>query len=180
ELEGGAIVDRRQVALQLAPALQLQLLRRLVAGIEPAGRLQLRHGGVVGGEAIGLAHLLLPLQAQPAQVFLDAGGELGHTAVAIGVVEAEDEGAALLAREQPVGERNVDVADMQPTRRARRKADADGHATASSRGMRARRNGSASTKIWRLRKASGLSAARIAFRLLSPPAKKARSRKRCG
>ena len=42
-------------------------------------------------------------------------------------IQAQDEAAAGLAREQPVEDRRPGVADMEPARRRRREADRDGH-----------------------------------------------------
>ncbi len=47
ELQRGAVIDRRLAAGELALALQLELLRRLVGGIEPAARFQLLDRGGV-------------------------------------------------------------------------------------------------------------------------------------
>ena len=127
EREGRPVVDWRQMALLLALALEIEFLRRLVAGIETFVRLERLDRRRIKRVALGLAGALIPHEAEPAQIRLDAGGEFGGGTLAVGVVEAQHEGATLLAREEPVGEGDVDVADMQPAGRARREADADRH-----------------------------------------------------
>jgi len=125
--ESRPVVDRRQMPLLLALALEVEFLRRLVAGIETFVRLERLDRRGIERVALGLAGALIPHKAEPAQVRLDAGREFGGRALAVGVVEAQHEDATLLAREEPVGEGDVDVADMQPAGRARREADADPH-----------------------------------------------------
>src|SRR3990172_4637692 len=52
QLQGGAVVDRRLPAGELALTLQLELLRRLVSRIEPTDRLQLGDGVGITVEAV--------------------------------------------------------------------------------------------------------------------------------
>ena len=111
--ERGTVIDRRRAALELQLALEGELLRRLVAGIEPAARLQPLRGLVVAVQAIGLARQLVPGEAQPAEIRLDARGEFGRRALAIRIVEAQQEPAARRAGMEPVGERDIGIADME-------------------------------------------------------------------
>ena len=55
----------------------------------------------------------------------DDGSEGERRALAVGVVETQDESAPLLARPQHVVERGADVADMKPAGRRRREAGDD-------------------------------------------------------
>src|SRR3546814_16884075 len=80
EGEGGAVVDRRPSGGQRHLALQTQLLRRLVAGIETSRRLQARGGGGVAVAPLGLPRLLVPLEAKPAPVVLDGPGQFRRRA----------------------------------------------------------------------------------------------------
>src|SRR3546814_11994704 len=89
EGEGGAVVDRRPSGGQRHLALQTQLLRRLVAGIETSRRLQARGGGGVAVEPLGLHRLLVPLAAEPAQVVLDRLGDFRRREPGAGFVEVQ-------------------------------------------------------------------------------------------
>src|SRR3546814_2480597 len=97
-----SVVDRRPSGGQRHLALQTQLLRRLVAGIETSRRLQARGGGGVAVEPLGLHRLLVPLEAEPAQVVLDGPGEFRRRALGVGVVDAQQIAHAVGAGEQPV------------------------------------------------------------------------------
>ena len=123
ELERGAVVDRRAALREQALALELQLLGRLVAGIEPADRDQPVAGGVVVRQPVGLPLLARPIEAQPGKVALDRRFVLGLAALPVGVVEAQDEGAAVPLGEQPIEQRRAHVAHVQEPGRARRKTD---------------------------------------------------------
>src|SRR5207247_5815941 len=63
---------------------------------------------------------LIPVETEPAQAFVDQLLVLGPVAFHIGVVDAEGEGAAALAREQHVIESGAGGAEMREPRRARR------------------------------------------------------------
>ena len=54
-------------------------------------------------------HFAVPLEPQPAQRLLDLLGGLGHLAPGVGVLDPQQELAALVAREEPVEERRADV-----------------------------------------------------------------------
>ena len=131
EGERGAVVDRRRAALELELALEGEFLRRLVAGIEPPARLQPLGRLGIALQAIRLARHLVPGKAQPAEIRLDALGEGGGRALAIRIVEAQQEPAAGALGIKPVGERDIGIAGMEPARRARREADASAHASAA-------------------------------------------------
>lgn len=73
ELERGAVVDRRPALGEQAPALEFQLLRRLAAGIKPAGRDQGVADPVVVDQPVGLPLLDVPIEAEPAEVARDSG-----------------------------------------------------------------------------------------------------------
>ena len=113
EFQHGAVVDGRQLALDALVALGLQLGLALEAGIQPAGHFQALGGGGVAVEAAGLRVALVPGDAEPGQVLLDRGHELGLVAGDVGVVEAQQELAAMPPCQQVVGERHAGVADMQ-------------------------------------------------------------------
>ena len=127
QLQRGAIVDRRQPAPQQALALQGQLFRRLVAGIKPAIALQHFLRQVVAVEPVGLAGEAVPIQAEPAQIPLDPGGELRRRTFQIGIVQAQQETAVLRTGEQPVDQRQTDVTDMEHTGRTGSETDGDAH-----------------------------------------------------
>ena len=69
-----------------------------------------------------------PSHSSPSQrsELLDLLGGLGHLAAGVGVLDPQQELAALVAREEPVEERRAHVADVQEASRARCHADADG------------------------------------------------------
>src|SRR5690606_24491879 len=69
----------------------------------------------------------VPVKAEPAQIGLDPGGEFRRRTFLVRIIEAEDKGAIMLPREQPVDERDADIAHVKPPRRARRKTDLDRH-----------------------------------------------------
>src|SRR6185369_71567 len=97
------------------------------AGIEPAGGFQLCRRGLIGVDAVGLPRELVPFEAKPFEVILDDRGEGEGRALAVGVVEAQQELAVVLPREQPVVQRDVDVSDMKPPGRAWSEAYTDRH-----------------------------------------------------
>src|SRR5687768_12865793 len=139
ELQRRAVVARRQAAPALRRALQLQLLLGLVAGIEQPLLLEPLGGLGIARQPAGLLQMLVPIEPEPGEILLDPTREFLGRALAVRVVEPEDEGAARLAREQPVGQRGPDVSDMQPPGRARRETDAGGthgHADLPNRPLR--------------------------------------------
>ena len=87
--------------------------------VEPLG-LAVRADGTAGIGAF------VPVEPQPPQVLEDALLRLTRRPLAIGVFDAEDEGAAAIAREQPVEQRRPGVADVQLSGGARSKTQAHG------------------------------------------------------
>ena len=124
---GLALVDRRQAAAEQHLAAKLELLGRLVAGIDPAGLAQPLELALVEVEPLRLAHDLVRCQPEPVEIVADRLVELRGRALAVGVVDAQDERAAVLPREQAVVQRGADVADVQPAGRRRREAGDDAH-----------------------------------------------------
>ena len=123
KLQPGAIVNRRRAARDLYPALALQLLRRLETGIEPARRLQRSGRSVIKSESLRLAHFQIRLDAEPGQIDFDRRREFLRRAFEIGVVETQNEGAAMPAGEEIVQKRRAGVADMDAARRRRGEAN---------------------------------------------------------
>ena len=108
-------------ACSAAWPLGLELLRRAetivgVAAVEqPLGVLGIE------GEALRLAvgpavaagvHALVPRQAEPPQVVLDRRFRGRRRSLAVGVLDAQDERAAVVAGQQPVEQRGARVADV--------------------------------------------------------------------
>src|SRR4029077_5226400 len=67
EPERGAVIDRRLALREQALALELELLRRLVTGIESAGRDQPVARGVIARESVGLPLLGVPVETEPGE-----------------------------------------------------------------------------------------------------------------
>ena len=85
------------------------------AGIGEAGGEELLEGGEVEGQAVGLAELGVPGEAEPEEVFAHGGGELGARALGIDVFVAEVERAvggagALVGDEEGAGVAEVEKA----------------------------------------------------------------------
>ncbi len=73
--------------------------------------------------------------AEPAQGALDALDELVTGKGGVGVLDAQDERAALMAGEQPVEQGGPGAADVEETRRRRRKTGPDCHPGHGSLGV---------------------------------------------
>ena len=69
--------------------------------------------GVTGGAGKLIGDLAVPLQAEPRQPVEDRGDRGLGRAGAVGVLDAQEERAAVMAREQPVEERRAGAADVQ-------------------------------------------------------------------
>ena len=123
----GAVIDGRQAARPLTGAAALKLFWRLVGGVEAARLLQPFGRRRIEREAVRLPREEIVGEAEPCEIGLDPARELLGRALAVGVVQAQDEASAGLVREQPVEDRRPGVADMEPARRRRREADRDGH-----------------------------------------------------
>ncbi len=136
--DGLALVGHAQahgaVGLRLAAEAAVGAVLRLV-GLDVVGR-RGRAVGVAGVEqalqdllvAIGARDLrdrpLVVVDLQPAQRVEDLLDVLGRRALAVGVLDAQDQRAALAARDEPVVERRARAADVQLSRRAGGEANA--------------------------------------------------------
>jgi hypothetical protein len=123
QLERRPVIDRGHAARELPLASAIQLVRRVIGRIEPAGRLQPADGFGINIEALRLASFLVPIQPQPAHILADAFDIFLARPLQVGVVEAQNELPPLAAGEEPVQQSGPEVADMDASRRARREAD---------------------------------------------------------
>ena len=104
-------------------SLEIELFCVLETGIEQArGFEALRRRGIAI-EPRRLPLVLVPVEAKPLEIRLDRLGEFRPRALAIGVVEAQQEPPAGLAREEPIDQRGAGIAEMQPPGRAGRETD---------------------------------------------------------
>ncbi len=113
EGERSAVVDRRLAGGDLALAAAVEFQLGFVAGIEPARGLQSVGGGLMRGHALGLTGEEIVRDAEPAEVFDDGGFVFGLGAFGVGIVDAQQELAAVLLREEEVEQRRARIADMQ-------------------------------------------------------------------
>ena len=118
--------------------------------------------GPVGLEALRLAvrseraadvRPLVPVQAEPAEHVVELRLAVLAEAGSVGVLDAEDELAALLAREGEVEERHVGGADVRVAGRRRRHAGA--HRAGAVRGRDARRGLGADLDLARVERGGG-------------------------
>ena len=89
------------------------VLDSFLKGLTPA---QCLERFAIEGEALRLALLAVGRKTQPGQIFPDRGDIFFFGALGIGVVDAQHERAARLARQHPVVQRGADIADMQAAR----------------------------------------------------------------
>ena len=87
----GAVIDRRTAERLLALATPVELLRRLVGGIETALGFELFGRRVVCRHPLRLAAHEVGLDAEPGEILLDRLRVFGLRALEVGVVEAQDE-----------------------------------------------------------------------------------------
>jgi len=82
------------------------------------------------GVAVGIRKLFdrfaVPPKAEPAQALEDRADRRFGRALAVGVLHAQPEGAAVMAREQPVEQRGARATDMQEAGRRGGEAGDDG------------------------------------------------------
>ena len=180
ELQRLAPIDRRQPPRQQHLAAKLELLRRLVAGVEHTRRLQPLDRRGIGVEAGGLMHGDVGAHAQPMQILLDLVGIFLARARDIGVVEPQHEAAAVLQREQPVEQGGARIADMDVAGRRRRETYGDGHRRRGSEGrgrwQAARPTDGVPVEIRRYRSSPSLAPSRPALRQCSPNSRSSSSR----
>ncbi len=118
ELQRRAVVDWRLVLCELALAPPVKLIRRFITRIEPASRAQLLGRRIVLRRPLRLLGKEIVLQPQPSQVGIDPLRERLRRPVSVRIVEAKQKLAARLAREQIVGERRANIADVNLACRA--------------------------------------------------------------
>src|SRR5207245_6993089 len=107
-------------------ALLLQQLGRAVAVVGTAGAAKSLGVITVQVEALGLTvagcrRALVPVEPQPLERVEDEADVLVGRARAVGILDAQDEDAAVMARVPPVDERGPGAADVQVPGRAGRK-----------------------------------------------------------
>ena len=99
------------------------------ARIQQASRIQCVERGAILRQVLRLhAHRPVPVEAQPGQVLLNRGGELGAAAGGIDILDPQQEPAARLARPPPRSQRGERVAEMEIAGGAGGEAGDDGHA----------------------------------------------------
>src|SRR5690606_19388112 len=127
ELQRLAPVNRRQFSGEPHLALQLQLVGRLVAGVEPARLLQPFDRLVIERGSLGLAADRVRPDAEPFEIAFYRVGILAFRTLGVRVVEAQDEAPVALPGEQPVEQRRACIADVDAAGGRRREADGNGH-----------------------------------------------------
>ena len=136
--EAAARVDERPVLALRGRALGRELLGRAVAAVGAALGEELLGDLAVTRPALALdvravvaadARALVPLEPDPAQRALDLLDRLGVLARLVGVLDAQHEAPAVVARVEPREQRRAHAADVQQTgwRRREPRADRAGH-----------------------------------------------------
>jgi hypothetical protein len=96
------------------------LAAALEAWIGQAHGFELVHRRLIIAEILALpAHILLPGDPEPAQVFVDRGLVFGPAARGIDVLDAQQQPAVTLPRHVVIDERRIGMAEMQIAVRAR-------------------------------------------------------------
>ena len=112
------IVMRRAILRFGLFPLGLQLLLGAIAAIRDAARQELARDLVIQRVALRLAKgTFIPLQAQPSEIVKDHLLRLARRARDIGVLDAKNERAFVMLREQPVEDRGARAADVKMARR---------------------------------------------------------------
>ena len=133
DLRAAARIFRRQIVRERLFALGFELLGRAEAVIRAPFLEEHARARLIFSEPLGRSirpdrsadlRPLIPVQAEPAQIFENRRVGVGRRALDVGVFDAQDERAVLPAREQPVEQRRADVADVQVAGRARGESDA--------------------------------------------------------
>jgi hypothetical protein len=144
----GAVVARLLLGGHLALAQRVELGHAHVAGVDVAGGLQLGQHLAVAVHALHLVErALVVIEAEPGHAFEDdVDGGLGG-ALQVGVLDAQDEVAALRAREGPGVQRRADVAQVDEAggRRGEARAHTRGHGRVVSHSGLWRPSGSANS-----------------------------------
>ncbi len=133
QVQGGAVIDRRQSARQLHLAAAIELFRCFIGGIESAGSLEGVGTLLIDVEAPGLVIAFAPFEPEPLQVDLDQVLVFLGRALQIGVVDAQNEYALVLVRKQPVDERSANIAGVDAAGGRRSETNLDGHEIRSLR-----------------------------------------------
>ena len=125
-----ARVAERLLACLGRLALLLEHLGRAVAVVRPAGVEEASRVVAVEVEALGLPvagrrRALVPIELEPPERVDDEADVLVGRARPVGVLDPEDEDAAVTARVEPVEQRRARAADVQVPGRAGREAHAD-------------------------------------------------------
>src|SRR5690606_7975017 len=102
-------------------ALPVELFLRAVAAVgTPGGEQPLDRRRVVLAPLALEERPLVPLESEPFEPFEDRADGFRGRALAVGVLDAEEEAAAAPAREEVAEERRPGAADVEVARRARR------------------------------------------------------------
>jgi hypothetical protein len=129
-----AVVARLLLARHLARAHLVELLLGAIAAVGAALLEHLAGDRAVAVVALGLEHrLLVGGEAEPLHAVEDRLDRGVGRALAVGVLDAQQEAPAVLAREQVREQRGARAADVQETGRAGREAGDDGHGQAFQR-----------------------------------------------
>ena len=128
--ERRTVIDRRQAAPRGDLALQIELLPRLISGIDPPGVAQLLETRLIDRKARRLPLLAIGDKSEPVQIGANPLDETLFAARGIGIVDPQPEFPAIFARPQPAMQRGADVPDMQHAGGRRGETGADGHALA--------------------------------------------------
>jgi hypothetical protein len=122
-----AVVARLLAARHLLGAQRVELGGRRVAAIgEPARQHVVEDRAIAVHPLHLVVRTLVVVETEPRHRVDDRALGLHGGALLVGVLDAQDERAAVMAGERPREQRRADVAEMQKTRRARCEAGADG------------------------------------------------------
>src|SRR5262249_55932091 len=126
------VVVRRTILLLRLFPLRFQLLLGAIAAIGGVAVEQIARDLVIELRALRLTkRALVPLQAEPLQIFEHHRLRLARGAGDVGVFDSQNEGALVMPGEEPVEDRRARAADVKVTGWRRCEADADGHAPKS-------------------------------------------------
>ena len=114
QVKGRAVINRRFAHVQLLLALEVKFGRRLKAFVQTAHLDQAFLGRSIAVKAQRLPFHPVPRDTQPAQIVLQTFDIFFLGPFRVGVVDPQNEGAAVLARDRIVEQGGAQVPDMDP------------------------------------------------------------------